>query len=147
MLIQHNKLQKSQEDDKKCQNNRRPLKSKMCSDKKCEERVVMWPVKTKKDMWLKKPAAKDKNCQVTMHNKKQVPLSKDNSCKSTRLYKKSMCFDKNCQENISMQSVTNTDDVRLTKPVRFCKDKTCQSTRCYKSPVRPMYKYEKNCQL
>ena len=84
-----------------------------------------------------------------MHNEKQVPLSKDNSCKSTRIYKKSMCSDKNCQENINMQSGTNTDDVQLTKPVRLCKDKTWQSTRCYKCPVRPMYKYERtvSCNL
>ena len=103
-------------------------------------------MKPKEDMWLMKPAAKDKNCQVTMYNKKQVP--KDNSCKSTRIYKKSMCSDKNCQENKNnvMWSVTNTD-VQLPKPVirRLCQDKSCQSTRCYKSPMRPMY--DKNCQL
>ena len=28
----------------------------------------------------------------------------------------------------------------------LCSDRTCQSTRCYKSPVRPKYRYDKNCQ-
>ena len=98
ILIQHNTLQKSQEDDKNCQINRRPVKSKVCADNKCqankyykeiekkcqaEKSVIKWPVKPRKNMWLKKPAAKDKNCQVIMCNKKQVPLSKDNSCKSS----------------------------------------------------------------
>ena len=146
-LMQHNKSQKSQEDDKNCQINRRPLKSKMCSDKKCQEKIVMQPVKPKNDMRLKKPAAKDKNCQVTMHNKKQVPLSKDNSCKSTGIYRKPMCSDKNCQEkeNNVMRSVTRETDMRLSKPAsrRLCDDNNYQSTRCYslkeKSPRRPMY--------
>ena len=112
----------------------------------------MQSVKPQKDMWLKKPTAKDKNCQVIMCNKKQVPLSKDNSCKSTRVYRKSMCSDKNCQENENnvMQSVTKKMDVQLPKPVpyeyrRLCKDKNCQYARCYKSPMRPMY--DKSCQL
>ena len=84
-----------------------------------------------------------------MCNKKQVPLSKDNSCKSTRIYRKTVCSDKNSQENENnvMWSVTKKTDVQLPKPVirRLCKDKNYQSTRCYKSPMRPMY--DKNCQL
>ena len=70
----------------------------MCSDKKCQEKSVMWPVKPKKDMQLKKPAAKDKNCQVTMHDKEQVlylrtitvnlPGFIGNQCVLTRTVKK-----------------------------------------------------------
>ena len=154
MLIQHDMLKKQEIVA------RRPVKSKMCADKKCqatkyykeidkncqaEKSVIMHLVKPQKDMQLKKRAAKDKNCQVIMCNKRQVPLSKDNSCKSTRVYRKSVCSDKNCQENENnvMQSVTKKMDVWLPKPVpyeyrRLCKDKKCQSSRCYKSPVRPM---------
>ena len=40
MPIQHNKLQKSQEDDKNCQINRRPLNSNTCSDRKCQEKLL-----------------------------------------------------------------------------------------------------------
>ena len=43
MLIQHKMTEKSnivaQADDKKCQINRIPLKSKMCSDKKCQDNI------------------------------------------------------------------------------------------------------------
>ena len=49
---------------------------------KLKKSVDMQPVKPQKGMQLKKPVAKDKNRQVIMCNKKQVPLSKDNSCKS-----------------------------------------------------------------
>ena len=112
------------EDDKNCQINRRPVKSK-------------------KDMQFKKPSKlkssykkkeltyiyEDKNCQDTM-------------CENTD-YKSqsSKCSDKNCQENrrpkkhkSHMQSMTNTDDMQLPKPAirRLCNDKNCQSTRCYK---------------
>ena len=176
----------------------------------------MQSVTKKMGVQLKKPAAMDKNCHVTMCNKKQVPLYKDNSCKSTRIYRRSVCSDKNCQENenIDMQpvkpqmnvqlkkpamkssnkkliesnknceatisckkqkeceyddskshmsrnsdknyqgkinnnmwSVINTKHMQLPKPARLCSDKNCQSTRCYKSPVGPMNKYDKNCQL
>ena len=76
ILIQHNKLQKSQEDDKNCQINRRPMKSKMCADKKCQatkyykeidkncQTSVMWPVKPQMDVWSKKPAMKSSNKKV-----------------------------------------------------------------------------------
>ena len=107
----------------------------------------MQPVKPIEDVQIRKPAAKDKNCQVTMYNKKQVPLSKDNNCKSTRIYNKSKCYDKNCQEkeNNVMWSVTKETDMQLPKPAirRLCSDKSCQSTRCSslqkQSPRRPMY--------
>ena len=45
-----------QEDDKNFQINRIPLKSKMCSDKKCQENTNIWPVMPEMDVWLKKPA-------------------------------------------------------------------------------------------
>ena len=51
MLIQKNKLQKSQKDDKNCQINRRPVKSKECADKKCQS------TKYYKEI--------DKNCQTS----------------------------------------------------------------------------------
>ena len=37
---------------------------------KLKKSVNMHPKKPANDMWLKKPTTKDKNCQVTMHNKK-----------------------------------------------------------------------------
>ena len=110
-------------------------------NKKCQaEKSVMWPVKPKEYIQLEKPLAKDKKSQVTLHNKKQVPLSKDNNCKSIRSYNKSMYSDKNCQENNVMQSVTKETDVQLPKPIpyeyrRICKDKHCQSTGCYQKRV------------
>ena len=65
------------------------IENKNCQAEKCD----MQPLKFEKDMWLKEPAAKDKNCQVTMQNKKLVPLYKDNNCKSIRIYNKSECSD------------------------------------------------------
>ena len=120
------------------------MKTRDVKLRKVKKSVVMWPVKPKEDMQLKKPAAKDKSCQVTIHNKKQVP--KDNSCKSTRIYKKSKCSDKNCQENSVMWSVTKETDMQLPKLARLCSDKNCQSTRCYQKR-RPIYSCDKNCQL
>ena len=57
-VIQHKMSKKHmpREDDKNCQINRRPLKSKMCSDKKCQENIDMWPVKPQMEVQLKKPA-------------------------------------------------------------------------------------------
>ena len=40
-----------QEDDKNCQVNMRPVKSKVCSDKTCQETKLMQPVKPKMVMW------------------------------------------------------------------------------------------------
>ena len=65
-----------------------------------------------------------------------------------------MCSDKKSQETSHMQPVmpvlVNTEVKWLSTPIirRLCQDEKCQSTRCYKkkSPVRPMYKYDKNCQ-
>ena len=49
-----------------------------------------------------------------------------------------------------MPVIVNTEVKQLSPPLirRLCHDKRCQSTRCYKkkSPVRPKYKYDKNCQ-
>ena len=61
MLTQHKMSKKQivpQEDDKNCQINRRPLKSKMCYDQKCHENTNMWPLKPQMDVHLKKPAKK-----------------------------------------------------------------------------------------
>ena len=107
----------------------------------------MWPVKPKMDKQSNEPGMQ------SSFKKKHVPLSKDNNCKSTRIYNKSKCYDKNCQEkeNNVMWSVTKETDMQLPKPAtrRLCSDKSCQSTRCSslkkQSPRRPMY--DKNCQL
>ena len=53
---------------------------------------------------------------------------------------KSVCFDKNCQENqnINMWPVKPAMNMQLPKPAipyrytRLCSDKNCQSKRCYK---------------
>ena len=46
--------------------------------------------------------------------------------------------------------IVNTEDKWLSTPIigRLCQDEKCQSNRCYKkkSPVRPKYKYVKDCQ-
>ena len=136
-----------QEDDKNCQVNIWSVKSKVCSDKKCQETKLMCPMKPKMDMQSIPRAAK---LQCTYKKKDQV---------------KSMCSDKNCQEipNVQMRpkkpiihirSVTKINDIWLPKPAvsyqyrRLCSDKNCQCTRCYKkkSPKRPMCGDEKNCQ-
>ena len=148
MLIQH-KMQKKQivpqEDNKHCQINRTQLKSKMCSNKNCQENenIDVWPVKMQMDVWSKKPTIKSSN-------KKLIGLAKEKKCQATACENNDSksesfkCSDINCQEIIHMQSVTKKSDVCLPKPVirRFCKDKTCQSTRCYKER-----NYDKNCQV
>ena len=80
------------EDDKNCQINRRPLKSKMYADKKCQaETFDIQPMKPQMDIWLPKPAlrrlCKDKNCQSTRcySSKKKSPVRP--------MYN----YDKNCQ--------------------------------------------------
>ena len=93
-------------------------KVRRCSDKKCEENksIIMWPVKPKKDVQLKKLAmkliglAKDKNCQATIG---------DNADSKSQVSKNS---DKNCQEikrprkpRSVMQSVPKETDVQLSK--------------------------------
>ena len=65
-----------------------------------------------------------------------------------------MCSDKKSQEPSYkwpvMPAIVNTEDKQLSTPLirRLCQDEKCQSTRCFKkkSPVRPKYKYDKNCQ-
>ena len=65
-----------------------------------------------------------------------------------------MCSDKKSQEPSCkwpvMPAIDNTEDKQLSTPLirRLCQDEKCQSTRCFKkkSPVRPKYKYDKNCQ-
>ena len=118
------------------------------------------PKKPKKAMELKKPAkstqsTKDKNCQA------ESSQNIDYKCQVSKAYQKNrrqgqsqMCSDKKSQETSHMQPVmsviVNTEDKQLSTPIigRLCQDEKCQSTRCYKkkSPVRPKYKYDKNCQ-
>ena len=150
-----------QEDDKNCQS-KMCYGSKVCADKKgqatkyykeidknCQTNGIMQPVKPQMGVWSEKPT------KQYSFKKKHTPLFKGNSCKSIRIHNKSKYFDKYCQENENnvMWSVTNTNDVWLLKAVvpyeyrSMHNDKNCQSTRCYKSPVRPVYKYDKNCQL
>ena len=137
MLIQHKMSKKQivpQEDDKNCQSakyyepNKDQVKS-MCSDKKCKENINMQPVKPQMDMQFKKPAP----LMQSTFKEKHVPLYKDKNCQATIfVYDDSksqstmkMCSDKNCQEIINMQSVTNTNDMQLSKPTRLCNDKNC----------------------
>ena len=172
MLIKHKMLQK-QANDQNCQSIKN-VESKYddldsqstvlkCSDKKCQEKMVMLPVKPPMDVQLKEPA------EQSSFKKKHVPLYKDKNCKATMSHKKqkkgeykdskshiSRNSDKNCKEKESsnMWSVTSTNDVWLPKPPipyeyrRMCSDKNCHSTGYYslkkKSPRRPMY--DKNCQ-
>ena len=69
---------------------------------KCQaEKSFMWSVKPKEYVQLK-TVAKDKNCQVTVCNKKQVPFYKDKKCEyddsKSQSPVKYTCSDKNCQE-------------------------------------------------
>ena len=65
-----------------------------------------------------------------------------------------MCSDKKSQEpNYKwpvMPAIVNTEDKQLSTPLirRLCQDEKCQSARCFKKkgPLRPKYKYDKNCQ-
>ena len=148
MLIQHKKLKKQEII------NRRPMKSKVCADKKCQatkyykesdkncQTNVMQPVKPPMDVWLKKSAmkliglARDKNCQA------KISYTNQKKCKTIDSKSQiSRNYGKNCQETINMCSVTQKTNMQLPKPAirRLCKDKNCQSTRCYT-------KYDKNCQ-
>ena len=134
-----------------------------CSDKKCQEKIDIWPVKPQMNVQSEKPAMKssnkksiglNKNCKATVSSKKQRKCEYDDFQSQS-----AKCSDKNCQENkrpkksrSHMQSVTKNTDVQLPKPTvpyaysRLCKDRNCQSARCYKCPVRPMYSYDKNYQ-
>ena len=85
MLIEHQMLKK-QEDDKNCEENinRRPVKSKVCDDKKCQatkcykkidkisQTSVMHPKKPAKDMWS----------VTTSSKKKLIGLAKDKNCRA-----------------------------------------------------------------
>ena len=140
-----------QDDDKNCQPTR--YYGLMCADKKCQatkcykkvdkqcQASNMQPVKPHIDMQSREPAVQ------SSFKKKHVPLSKDNNCKSTKISKKSMCSDKNCQENINLWPVKPEMNMQLSKPAvlyqyrRLCNDKNCQSTRCYRKR-----NYDKNCQ-
>ena len=111
-------------------------------------------------MWLKKPAkstqsAKDKNCQDERNDNIDYKSQVSKTYQEKRRPRKSQMFsDKKSKETSHMQPVmpvlVNTEVKQLSTPIirRLCQDETCQSTRCYKkkSPVRPKYKYNKNCQ-
>ena len=114
----------------------------------------------KKAMWLKKPAKSiqsinDKNYQAKSNENNDYKSQISQAFKEKRRPRKSqMCSDKKCQEPSYMWPVlpvlVNTEDKQLSTPIigRLCQDEKCQSTRCFKkkSPVRPKYKYDKNCQ-
>ena len=72
---------KLQEDDRKCQENvnRRPIKSQINADKSCQEKknIHMWPVKPETEVQLLKPVPYEYR-----------RLCKDQTCQSTRCYKK-----------------------------------------------------------
>ena len=72
------------EDDKNCDVSMRPVKSKVCSDKDCQENenVNIQPMKPQMVMQLPKPTIRR--------------LCSDKNCQSTRCYKKK-CYDKNCK--------------------------------------------------
>ena len=147
----------------------RIIENKNCQAEKSEKSVNMWPKKFQMDVWSEKPAKQssfkkkhislynDKNCKDTISCKTQKKCEYDDSKRQSTV--KYMCYDKNYQEikrpkkpKSVMWSVTKEMDMWLAKPAsrRLCSDKSCQSTRCSslkkKSPVRPMNKYDKNCQ-
>ena len=116
--------------------------------------------KPKKAMQLKKPA---KSIQSINDKNYQAERSENNDYKSQvsqayqekrRPRKSQMCSDKKSQEPsymwLVMSVIVNTEVRQLSTPTirSLCQDEKCQSTRCYKkkSPVRPQYKYDKNCQ-
>ena len=126
MPIQHKELKKQEIVT------RRPVKSKVCADKKCQatkyyeesdkncQTDVMWPVKPPMDVQLKEPIIrrvhKDKNCQAKICYTKQKKC--ENIDPKSHVSRNSY---KNCQEikkprkpRSDMQSVTNTD-VQLHK--------------------------------
>ena len=111
-------------------------------------------------MQLKKPT---KSIQSINDKNNQAESSENNDYKSQVLQayqqkrrprESQMCSDKKSQEPSYMWPVmpviVNTEVKQLSPPLirRLCQDEKCQSTRCYKkkSPVRPKYKYDKNCQ-
>ena len=116
MLIQHNMLRKQEIV------NGRPMKSKVCADKKCQatkyykesdkncQTNVMWPVKPPVDMQLKEPAirrvGKDKNCQAKICYTKQKKCEYNDS--KGHIQRNS---DKNCQENNVIWSVTKETEM------------------------------------
>ena len=118
------------------------------------------PKKPKKAMWLKKPAKlaqsiNDKNCQAESSENYDYKSQVSQAYQEKRKPRKfQMCSDKKSQEPSYMCPVmpviVNTEVRQLSTPTirRLCQDEKCQSTRCYKkkSPVRPQYKYDKNCQ-
>ena len=114
VLIQKKKQKVPKEDDKNCQSikNVKPkhddLDSQstviMCSDKDCQENesIDMQPVKPKKDVWSKKPAMKSSHKKLIVLNKNCKATTCENADFKSQSFK---CSDKNCQENINMQSV------------------------------------------
>ena len=116
--------------------------------------------KPKKAMQSKKPA---KSIQSINDKNYQAESSENNDYKSQvsqayqqkrRPRKSQMCSDKKHQEPSYMWPeppvLVNTEDKQLSTPIigRLCQDEKYQSARCFKkkSPVRPKFKYDKNCQ-
>ena len=99
-----------QEDDKNCQVNMRPVKSKVCSDKKCQETKFMQPVKPKINMQsILRPA----KLQSSYKRKDQVKFNQA-SMKDDLKSQSSMCSDKNCHySNQQLQDCVVTRNVNL----------------------------------
>ena len=128
-----------------------------------EEKIAQsnrYSKKPKKALWLMKPtksvqSINDKNYQAENNKNNDYKSQVLKACQVKRRPRKSqMCSDKKSQEPSYkwpvMPVIVNTEDKWLSTPLirRLCQDEKCQSTRCFKkkSPVRPKYKYDKNCQ-
>ena len=109
----------------------------------------MWPAKPAIDMQSNRPAVP---IQDKMSMQQIVPQEDDKNC---QVNMKSMCSDKNSQENqnINMWPVKPEMDMQSPRPAipykhtRLCSDKNCQSTTCYKKKdqVKSLCS-NKNCQ-
>ena len=132
VLIQKKKSKTmSQEEDKNGQYTK--YYGLLCAEKKCQaikcykkvdkncQTSDMWPVKPKIDVQSMPRTAK---LQSSYKKKDQMKyVCDDRNCQSTKLYKISecddfkrkslMCSDKNCQENINMQSVMPQMDMQI----------------------------------
>ena len=82
-------------------------------------------------MWSNRPTVPIQNNMTK--KSKRVPQEDGKNCLSPKFIK-AMCSDKNCQENISMQSEMPEMNMQSPKPAitRLCSDKNCQSTSCYR---------------
>ena len=89
----------------------------------------MWPKKPQMDVWSEKPAMKPSNKKsigLNQNWKATMSHNKQKKCEYDDFKSQSLgCYDKNCQENNVMQSVTKETDMWLPKPAsrRLCSDK------------------------